>query len=491
LRRGGAIAVIDPLGGKLVRRDAACVYPRGIAYDPASDAVHVACAGGELVTLSAKDGQPTRTLMLPRDLRDVVVDGDHLLVSRFRSAELLVLDAEGSVVSTIRPPGLLTDPSRQLAPAVAWRTMAAPGGGVLMIHEQEQVGDVLIQPGGYGGFSCGSIVQSAVSLLRRDGTGWTAPISLALAIDLALGDGDAPTLYISSAGLPQHASTTPVVSFALPVVPPNQTGPFDAGIGAVGPLGGPCSPLGDQIAISAGPVVAVGVDWSGAPILQSREPFALIGTRGTVILPGDIRRDTGRDIFHLATSAGLACASCHPEGRDDGHIWHFASLGSRRTQSLGGGILGTEPFHWNGDMTDFSTLAHEVFNGRMLGPALQDDYVTALSKWIDAIPAWKPGASGDAAAIERGRALFNSAQAACSTCHTGAKLTNNNSVDVGTGGKFQVPSLRGVAWRTPLMHDGCAPSLSDRFGTCGGTKHGNVPTGGTGQADLVAYLESL
>ena len=68
------------------------------------------------------------------------------------------------------------------------------------------------------------------------------------------------------------------------------------------------------------------------------------------------------------------------------------------------------------------------------------------------------------------------------------------TVDVGTGGPFQVPSLRGVAWRAPFMHTGCAATLADRFaGACGGgDKHGVTSTLTASQiGDLTAYLETL
>lgn len=64
----------------------------------------------------------------------------------------------------------------------------------------------------------------------------------------------------------------------------------------------------------------------------------------------------------------------------------------------------------------------------------------------------------DLAAVDRGQALF-SGDAACSTCHTGALMTNNQTLDVGTGGRFQVPSLIGVSYRTPLMHNGECPTI--------------------------------
>jgi hypothetical protein len=53
----------------------------------------------------------------------------------------------------------------------------------------------------------------------------------------------------------------------------------------------------------------------------------------------------------------------------------------------------------------------------------------------------------------------------CNTCHSGPKLTNNLTLDLGTGGSFQVPPLVGVGWRTPLLYDGCAATIADRFGS--------------------------
>jgi cytochrome c peroxidase len=99
----------------------------------------------------------------------------------------------------------------------------------------------------------------------------------------------------------------------------------------------------------------------------------------------------------------------------------------------------------------------------------------------------------DAAAVQRGLALFQDAQIGCSTCHNGPKLTNNQTVDVGTGGQFQVPWLVGVAARAPFLHNGCIITLQDRFGPwAGGDQHGKTSQLTAAQInDLVAYLESL
>jgi cytochrome c peroxidase len=101
----------------------------------------------------------------------------------------------------------------------------------------------------------------------------------------------------------------------------------------------------------------------------------------------------------------------------------------------------------------------------------------------------------DPAAVARGAMVFADAKVGCASCHAGALLTNNATVDVGTGQPLQVPSLRGVSWRTPLMHNGCALTLSDRFsdtGCSGGDRHGVTSTLTAGQiTDLTAYLQSL
>lgn len=75
----------------------------------------------------------------------------------------------------------------------------------------------------------------------------------------------------------------------------------------------------------------------------------------------------------------------------------------------------------------------------------------------------------------------------------GATVSNNGTFDVQTGGAFQVPSLLGLALRPPYLHAGCAATLGERFGSCGGgDAHGRI-SGLSAQnlADLVAYLETL
>ena len=497
LRRGGAVAIIDPATATVVERKAVCPAPRGIAYDAANDRVHVACAGGELVSLPAAGGDPVRTVTLERDLRDVAVVGGQLWVSTFRTANILVLGADGSVAQRITLPHDLGGFKGEVSPSVAWRMMALPDGHVGIVHQRGQVGPVETTPGGYGGPGpgCGGIVESAMSLV--DGS------SLAIG-SMALGDVVLPAdfafapnahgLAVLSAGNSHTPELSQVALLSLSEI----VVPGGGDMGAPGPGG--CEQNTNAVRVT-GEAIAVAYDAGEHLWVQTREPATLqrisssFGVDATITLSTYSRADTAWAVFHSNSGASIACASCHPEGGEDARVWQFDGLGPRRTQSLRGHVGGTEPFHWGGELANFGALVNEVYQGRMGGPVLAADQQTALLAWIDAIPLLPQSPPADAAAVARGQALFqDTTHAACTTCHSGPELTNNSTVDVGTGGKFQVPRLVGVGWRAPFLHDGCAATLTDRFTGCGGTTdlHGVTSQLTASQiADLVAYLSSL
>jgi hypothetical protein len=78
LRGARAIATLGRAADSAITRREVCAVPRGIAYDAARDQLHIACAEGKLVMLSAEPTlvMPARTLELGTDLRDVLVRGD-------------------------------------------------------------------------------------------------------------------------------------------------------------------------------------------------------------------------------------------------------------------------------------------------------------------------------------------------------------------------------------------------------------------------------
>jgi hypothetical protein len=209
-------------------------------------------------------------------------------------------------------------------------------------------------------------------------------------------------------------------------------------------------------------------------------------------------RDTGHDLFHHAADpkgGTLACASCHPEGRDDGRVWNFLPIGPRRTPSLVGGLLATAPFHWDGDLADMGSLMDEVFTRRMGGFQEDAPHVAAVARFLEAVPRVPIAPPRVTAAYQHGKELFESGDLGCTGCHSGPHLTNNATIDVNTeaGQPFQVPTLIGVGLRAPYLHNGCAATLTDRFGPCGGgDQHGHTSQLSAGDvSDLVEFLSSL
>ncbi|GMU04361.1 c-type cytochrome [Corallococcus caeni] len=222
----------------------------------------------------------------------------------------------------------------------------------------------------------------------------------------------------------------------------------------------------------------------------------------------------GRRLFFSAVdprmtspSVAVSCASCHLEGREDGHVWGFPD-GPRQTPSLAGRMTtATAPFHWSGEFSALGDFMSATVKDRMGGQELDADTVAKLGAFIDAIPATDNPSRGEplTAAQARGASLFK--QAKCDTCHTGTALTNNTNADVGTfvlsgvlrdaaavvRSGLNTPSLLGVGRTAPYLHDGSAPTLRARL-LNGRESNQHGMTAGLSDADvddLVAYLETL
>ncbi|MCP3105060.1 c-type cytochrome [Myxococcus sp. K15C18031901] len=237
-------------------------------------------------------------------------------------------------------------------------------------------------------------------------------------------------------------------------------------------------------------------------------PVAIVGD---VLSP---QAAAGRKLFYSAldsrmtsSSVAASCASCHLDGREDGHVWGFPD-GLRQTPSLAGRkVTQTSPFHWSGEFDTLRDFMDATVRGRMGGTALDGVMVAQLSAFIDAIPTPDNPYRHDAPtpAQARGEAVFQ--KAGCATCHEGATFTNNQQADVGTfnvGGTLpddasvrskglNTPSLLGLARTAPYLHDGSAPSLKDRLlRNRQSNKHGDTSSLTSAEVDdLVEYLRML
>ena len=189
LRGGGALVTLDPASGAVLRRRPVCPAPRGVGWDASTDSVWVACATGELVALPAAGGSATKSFVLDRDLRDVLVGTGLLSVTKFRSAEVLEVSiADG----TIAVRGFTPDPDSDFSTQVAWR--AIPGsqpGDVIVVHQGQarRAVPTTIQ-GGYGGTVSGppGVVESVLTVLSSTGSRHGVLSGAVLPVDVALSD---------------------------------------------------------------------------------------------------------------------------------------------------------------------------------------------------------------------------------------------------------------------------------------------------------------
>jgi hypothetical protein len=220
-----------------------------------------------------------------------------------------------------------------------------------------------------------------------------------------------------------------------------------------------------------GRAVAVAYDPEGRLVVQTHGPLALHvfdtgydgaregGLLRSFTLDGGYTLDAAQSLFHSDTGARVTCASCHPEGEDDGRVWNLEGVGARRTPTLRGGLLATAPFNWEGDAADLHVATQRTYAAQALGGSLAPAQLDAAVRWLDGLPAIRRAPQGDAARVAAGRAVFEDPTVGCAGCHAGPRLTNNENHDVGTGGAYQVPSLVDVAARGPWMHDGRAHTL--------------------------------
>jgi hypothetical protein len=534
LRDAGAIASIRTSDVTLLAQHEVCAAPRGLAYDGAKDQLHVACASGLFVTLSTT-GEILESVKLPNDLRDVVVERGNVWVSRFRSAEVLRLDSDGNIAEWLKAPPvtLARADARQFSQnlelfeaRVGWRLAANPAGGVLLVHQRATTAEIALSVpddgsmpygGGNSAFGCSSGIQrSAVTAFDVGGrvtsvsnVGLTLPVDMSLSADgraFVIGAGrqdfGAPRstfVQIDGVGFSSGFSgpgsdleAGSVVFFDAGAVQEPEVCHTN-GIGGQQALGGPEQYV---VSVAADPLA------SGAFFVQTREPAQLVvsndrGNATPISLGGASVADTGFDLFHRNAEAGISCASCHPDGTDDSHVWNFEGQGLRSTQPLDVGLAGTAPFHWDGSLPEVGVLMGEVFVNRMGGTHESAERLGSLERWLFSLRAPSPEARADIRQVDRGRALFESLELGCADCHRGERFTDNNNYDVGTGEpgeRFQVPSLIGVGTRSRFIHTGCANSLRERFelDCAGGDEHGKVSLLGEPDIDdLVAYLETL
>ncbi len=239
-----------------------------------------------------------------------------------------------------------------------------------------------------------------------------------------------------------------------------------------------------------------------APFARKLSFFALdkgkAGAPRTVDLPAlageraiseELRR--GRELFFTTdrriSMGKKACASCHPDGGDDGLAWPTPE-GKRRTLGLAG-RLGDEGFGWRGAHGKLETHIKNTITINLRGKGLPDADLAALSAYVRSMKA--PAARPLSTEAARGKVVFSGATADCASCHVPSRMFSDGLPhDVG-GGAFRTPSLIGIAGRGRFFHDGRYRSLDELLTGTNGKMGQTAALSPADRAALKAYVETL
>jgi mono/diheme cytochrome c family protein len=519
IRDQAQLAVLEPGADATKPMDARCAVgtdaePVGVAISPDDSTIVVTAGWGKsLASYDAKSSTMARQwdVALPREPRGVVVsdDGTRAFVAQAVGGQLSVVDlkmrqviptpthfTEDNLKAAIKS-GTLGDNAQNVrfnafggngkgssCQGFALAKTGNPGGRVLIPQAEVDPGDPNENPSGYGSS-------------RQD----QAEVGDIAVIDEGSGELFMASLQVTNANLfRQMQSSSQGHDHQECLLP--RSAAYDAKRHAllVGCFGiddvvsydalaaSPIRAMRRRWDVAAGPTgIAVDTDkdravvWSqfertvnviqlgGSDLVDDKGPdkpppvahFAL--NEPTHPMPVNIA--LGRVLFNMVgderiSHDGRACASCHPDGRDDSLVWSTPN-GPRRSIMLAGRVGDTAPFSWSG--TESSIKEHiGITFSRLKGTGdLRSMELSALADYILTLSP-PPGAmtKDTAARVARGNEIFHSAAAACSTCHSGPSATDNEKHDVQSktaadkNGNFNTPSLRFVGGGGPYFHDG-------------------------------------
>ncbi len=237
----------------------------------------------------------------------------------------------------------------------------------------------------------------------------------------------------------------------------------------------------------------------------------------------------GRRLFYSSVMAeGMGCAGCHPDGRDDGHVWREITLEEgakrflggdeilgapkevrgvpRRTPMLVGRVFPVGPYGWRGES---ETLEKRIQSGTQLHaganpPTVPDYYVNALGVFLRKGLAKPPARTASLTPEEqKGKTVFEDQKTQCTVCHEPTRYFSNYlPMKIGPlatvagfaeepDALFKTPSLLYVGQHGSLLHDGSAKTLDDLIAQNGTRMGSTAHLTADDRKALVAYLKTL
>lgn len=216
---------------------------------------------------------------------------------------------------------------------------------------------------------------------------------------------------------------------------------------------------------------------------------------GEIAMDPDVR--AGRKLFygtntHLSRD-GMACASCHPDGLEDGLTWQTPE-GPRQTLMLAGRLKDSAPYGW---MRGEATLEGYVGDtiSRLGGAGLDGREMKGLTAYLKELrqPIDLPHDQSS-----RGRELFFASATGCAECHTTGRGVDGRSHSFGPvqsrpGSQQSVntPSLIGIGSSAPYFHDGRYATLEELLADPSSVMGRSATLSKEDRAALAEYLYSL
>ena len=207
----------------------------------------------------------------------------------------------------------------------------------------------------------------------------------------------------------------------------------------------------------------------------------------------------GEQLFfdsRLSLDGWMSCHSCHTLGHTNNRLNDNLSDGSfgapKRVPSLLG-VVDSSPWAWNGSVSTLDEQVSKSVQNTMHGQILPED-VKSLAAFLKTLklPESSLQQQASKSEVDQGAKLF--AEFECASCHAPPAFTTPRVYDVKLADElgnreFNPPSLRGLFYRSPLLHDGRAKSLPEVFQV---HQHGVTRQLSDAElAALVAYLKTL
>ncbi len=164
----------------------------------------------------------------------------------------------------------------------------------------------------------------------------------------------------------------------------------------------------------------------------------------------------------------MSCASCHPSGHTTGLNFDTQGDGGygapKNTPSLFG-VQKTEPFTWVGTFPRLGEQVHQSFLSSLKGRPAEPEEIADVTAYLESLSPLPPRHPRNDEVVRRGAELFQTRR--CNQCHQPPLFTTNSLRDVGLNDesaghtRFNPPSLRGVGWTAPYLHDGRCDTLNE------------------------------